>query len=76
MKQGEKLDMQVYLGNKQKLPVRLIIEKVPNSVAAEKRRKLKTDKQNKRKILAKNVWLFVMLMHTSLMQIKIYYQLI
>jgi len=53
MKQGEKLDMQVYLGNKQKLPVRLIIEKVPNSVAAEKRRKLKTDKQNKRKNISK-----------------------
>lgn len=53
MKQGEKIDMQVYLGQKEKLHVRLVIERVPDYVAAEKRRKLKTDKQNKRKNISK-----------------------
>ena len=53
MKQGEKIDMQVYLGQKEKLHVRLVIERVPDDVAAEKRRKLKTDKQNKRKNISK-----------------------
>lgn len=46
--------MQVYLGEKEKLPARLVIEKVPPNVADEKRRKLKTDKQNKRKNLSKD----------------------
>lgn len=45
--------MQVYLGQKEKLHVRLFIERVPDDVAAEKRRKLKTDKQNKRKNISK-----------------------
>jgi hypothetical protein len=58
MKQGEKLDLQVYLGKKEKLAVRLIIEKVPDSVAAEKRRKLKTDKQNKRRSISKERLVF------------------
>ena len=53
MKAGEKLELQVYLGQKEKLPVRLILERVPDEVAAEKRRKLKTDKQNKRKSISK-----------------------
>lgn len=53
MKVGEKLELQVYLGQKEKLPVRLILERVPDEVAAEKRRKLKTDKQNKRKNISK-----------------------
>lgn len=49
MKSGEKVDTMVYLGLKRKLHVRLILERVPDHVAAEKRRKLKIDKQNKRK---------------------------
>lgn len=53
MKVGEKLELQVYLGQKEKLPVRLILERVPDEVAAEKRRKLKTDKHNKRKNISK-----------------------
>ena len=53
MKVGEKLELQVYLGQKEKLPVRLILERVPDEVAAEKRRKIKTDKQNKRKNISK-----------------------
>jgi len=53
MKAGERKIMKVYLGKKEKLPVRLILEKVPVKVADEKRRKLKTDKQNKRKNLSK-----------------------
>ncbi len=44
--------MQVYLGDKEMFPVRLIIEKVPKKIADEKRRKLKTDKQIKRKNLS------------------------
>ncbi|MCD4772021.1 MAG: IS4 family transposase, partial [Bacteroidales bacterium] len=58
MKVGEKLDLQVYLGKKEKLPVRLILERVPNEIAAEKRRKLKTDKQNKRKNISKERLVF------------------
>jgi hypothetical protein len=49
MKSGQMKEMQVYLGRKNKIPVRVILERVPDKVAAEKRRKLKTDKQNKRK---------------------------
>lgn len=52
MKQGEQKVMSVYIGP-QKLHTRLILEKVPEPVANEKRRKLKTDKQNKRKNLSK-----------------------
>jgi IS4 transposase len=52
MKQGEQKVMSVYIGPL-KLPTRLILEKVPEPVANEKRRKLKTDKQNKRKNLSK-----------------------
>jgi hypothetical protein len=48
MKNGQMMQLSVYLG-KNKIPVRVIFERVPNEVAAEKRRKLKTDKQNKRK---------------------------
>jgi hypothetical protein len=49
MKNGQMMDLHAYLGRKNKIPVRVILERVPNEVAAEKRRKLKTDKQNKRK---------------------------
>lgn len=43
----------MYLGVDKKVKTRLIIEKVPNGVAHQKRRKLKTDKVNKRKVLSK-----------------------
>lgn len=49
MKNGQMMHLHVYLGSKNKIPVRVIFERVPNEVAAEKRRKLKSDKQNKRK---------------------------
>lgn len=49
MKVGERKSIPVYLGEKEKFPTRLVLEKVPKEVANEKRRKLKTDKQNKRK---------------------------
>lgn len=49
MKIGQMMELPVYLGRKNKIPVRVIFERVPNEAAAEKRRKLKTDKQNKRK---------------------------
>jgi hypothetical protein len=49
MKNGQMMQLPVYLGRKNKIPVRVIFERVPNELAAEKRRKLKTDKQNKRK---------------------------
>ncbi len=53
MRENEVISKQVYVGEKQREPMRLIIEKVPPQVAAEKRRKLKTDKQNKRKNITK-----------------------
>jgi hypothetical protein len=49
MKNGQMMELSVYLGRENKIPVRVIFERVPNEVAAKKRRKLKTDKQNKRK---------------------------
>lgn len=49
MQSGEIREYQVCIGKNEKLPVRIIIEKVDPHVAAEKRRKLKADKQNKRK---------------------------
>ena len=49
MKNGQMMQLPVFLGSKYKIPVRVIFERIPNEVAAEKRRKLKTDKQNKRK---------------------------
>lgn len=50
---GEIKEMDVYLGNKERLKVRLVLEKVPPELAAYKRRKLKYDKQNKRKSVSK-----------------------
>lgn len=43
----------MYLGKDQKLPTRLIIEKVPTNVSNEKRRRLKTQKPIKRKKISK-----------------------
>jgi hypothetical protein len=53
MKPGEIIDRLVYLGKVNKVPVRMVLERVPDEVAAQKRRKLKTDKQNKRKAISK-----------------------
>lgn len=52
MRPGEIRQYQVCIDKKEKLPVRLILEKVPNQIANQKRRKLKTDKQNKRKSIS------------------------
>ena len=46
-------EIAVYLGMDKKVKTRLIIEKVPDDIANQKRRKLKTDKVNKRKVLSK-----------------------
>lgn len=53
LKVNQIMSIQVYLGEKEMFPVRLIVEKVPKKIADEKRRKLKSDKQNKRKSLSK-----------------------
>lgn len=53
IKPGQTIDILVYLGRKQKMPVRMILEGVPKQVADQKRRKLKTDTQNKRKGISK-----------------------
>jgi IS4 transposase len=58
MKKGEIKNMQVYLGEKEKYQTRLVLEKVPAQLANEKRRKLKTDKQNKRKVISKERLIF------------------
>lgn len=53
MEIGQMMELSVYLGRKKKIPVRMILERVPDEVASEKRRKLKTDRQNKRRGLTK-----------------------
>lgn len=58
MQEGEIKNMQVYLGEKEKYPTRLVLEKVPEQLANEKRRKLTTDKQNKRKGISKERLVF------------------
>ncbi len=45
--------MKVYIGSKERMPLRLIIEKVPKEIAAEKRRKLKQLSANKKKFISK-----------------------
>ena len=54
MKSGEIRQFQVWIDRKEKLPVRLILEKVPDQISDQKRRKLKTDKQNKRKNISRD----------------------
>ena len=49
MRAGEIKSMWVSLGEKEKFRTRLVLEKVSAQIANEKRRKLKSDKQNKRK---------------------------
>lgn len=52
IKAGERRTLKVFIG-RTKLPVRMILEKVPEDLANKKRRKLKYDKHNKRKNLSK-----------------------
>jgi Transposase DDE domain len=47
MKAGEILELSVYLGNADKTPARFILEKLPEELVKEKRRKFKRDKQKK-----------------------------
>lgn len=54
MQEGELINKPVYIGKKEKVPVRLVLERVPDQTANEKRRKLTTDKQNKRKGISKD----------------------
>lgn len=49
MKEQQTKSIVVYIGEKKRFKVRLVIQKVPKLVADHKRHKLKTDKQNKRK---------------------------
>ena len=49
LKRGLITSTEVYIGDKEKFPVRLVLEKVPAAIANEKRRRLKTEKQNKNK---------------------------
>ena len=58
MKKSEIKNMQVYLGEKEKYLTRLVLEKVSAQLANEKRRKLTTDKQNKRKGISKERLIF------------------
>lgn len=58
MKEGEIKNIAVHLGEKEKYPTRLVLEKIPDQLANEKRRKLTTDKQNKRKGISKERLIF------------------
>lgn len=58
MKQGIITSAEVYIGEKEKFPVRLVLEKVSVEIANDKRRRLKTDKQNKRKAISKERLVF------------------
>ena len=49
MREGQIKELSVFIGSERAIKSRLIIEKVPKKIANEKRRKLKTDKVNKRK---------------------------
>ena len=53
MREGEIKSILIYLGEKEKVATRLVLEKVSENLANQKRRKLKTDKQNKRKNISK-----------------------
>lgn len=54
MRPGERKTLEAFIGKLDKMPVRLIIEKIPQGIADEKRRRLKTDKQIKRRSISKN----------------------
>lgn len=53
MRKNQVKDMQVFIGAKKRLPTRLVLQKVPKSIADKKRYKLKTDKQKKAKKTSK-----------------------
>jgi hypothetical protein len=53
MQVGEIKTIWVYLGQTELYLTRLVLEKVPTGIADERRRKLKTDKQNKRRFVSK-----------------------
>ncbi len=46
MKAGELKSMQIYLGEKEKYPTRLVLEKAPQKLGDEKRRKLNPNPQS------------------------------
>ena len=52
MKENETKSFNVYIGEKKRLKVRLVLQKAPKSVGDLKRKKLRTDKQSKRKNLS------------------------
>lgn len=52
MQEGEIKTIWLYLGQTELYLTRLVLEKAPKGVADEKRRKLKTDKQNKRRFVS------------------------
>lgn len=58
MKVGSRIDMQVLLGATAQVPCRLVLEKLPQDVADQIRRKLSTDKQKKIKQLSAERLLF------------------
>lgn len=53
MKEGDCMDVGVFLGARQKVPVRMILHKIPEGIARSNARKLKSDKQQKRKGITK-----------------------
>lgn len=52
MKPGEQKSIDIFIGDK-KMPTRLILERVTEQIANEKKRKLKANRQNKGKALTK-----------------------
>jgi hypothetical protein len=52
LKFNEIREYNLYMGKHEKLSVRIILEKVPEKVAAEKRRKLKGHKLNKKRVVS------------------------
>ncbi|MFK7905385.1 MAG: IS4 family transposase [Chitinophagales bacterium] len=53
MKDNEIISKKVFLGKKERLEVKMIIQKLPSKVAVERRRKLKEDTRRKRQNLTK-----------------------
>lgn len=52
MEENEIIEMEVYIGKNERLPVRLIVQKVPNDIAEQRRYKIKKDKKSKAKKLS------------------------
>lgn len=52
MAHGQTLDMQVFIGKEKRLPVRLVLQRVPEAVAKRKRSKLRAEKRKKGKALS------------------------